>query len=85
MVNVKIVHQFRKLHEVEEENDKIHDRLESLQKSCDTSKQHMNKLSEAISTLEAEKAEKAAKLICLESENKSLKQEVLNLKVIYFV
>ena len=84
MVNVKSVYQFRKLHEVEEENGKIYDRLESFKTSCDTSKQHINKLSESISKLEADKAEKAAKLICLESENQSLKQEVSNLKVINF-
>ena len=79
------MYDFRKLHEAEEQNGNILGRLESLQNSCDTSKQHINKLSETISKLEADKAEKAAKLICLESENGNLKQEVLNLKVVVLI
>ena len=73
---------FRRLQELQKENDNILGRFESLHASCDTSKHDIVKLTETISKFEKEKFEGAAKLICLNTENESLKKELQDLKVI---
>ena len=40
-------------------------------------------MSETVSKLETEKAETTAKLICVQSENDRMKQELIQLKVIF--
>ena len=72
------------MQEVQGEQQKTSVRLEALQTSCDSSKQDINNLSETVAQLEAEKAEKVAKLICIQAENETLKAEIQDVKVTRF-
>ena len=71
----------RKLQDIEEENGKLSKRFDQLQEAFTLTKKDANKLSEIVSKLETEKAESSAKLICVQSENDRMKQELVQLKV----
>ena len=75
----------RKLQEIDDENGKLSVSLDELQKAFDSTKRDANILSETVSKLETEKAEGAAKLICLQSENNRMKEELNNLKVTIYI
>ena len=76
-----IIWRFRKLNEIEEENGKLSKRFDELQEVFAVTKNDAKALSETVSKLEIEKAETSAKLICVQSENDKMKQELIQLKV----
>ena len=78
-----ITWRFRKLDEIEEENGKLSRRFDELQEAFAVTKTDAKLLSETVSKLETEKAETTAKLICVQSENDRMKQELIQLKVIF--
>ena len=79
--SISIIWLFRKLEEIEEENGKLSKRFDELQEAFAATKNDTKSLSETNSKLEREKAETSAKLICVQSENDRMKQELVQLKV----
>ena len=79
--SISIIWRFRKLEEIEEENGKLSKRFDELQETFTATKNDSKSLSETVSKLEREKAETSAKLICVQSENDRMKEELLQLKV----
>ena len=79
------LHDFRKFQDIDEENGKLSVRLDQLQKAFDSTKSDANLLSETVSKLETEKAESTAKLICVQSENDRMKEELNHLKVLIII
>ena len=80
-ISILILWRFRKLAEIEEENGKLSRRFDELQEAFAVTKTDAKLLSETVSKLETEKAETTAKLICVQSENDKMKQELIQLKV----
>ena len=82
-ISILILWRFRKLAEIEEENGKLSRRFDELQEAFAVTKADAKLLSETVSKLETEKAETTAKLICVQSENDRMKQELIQLKVVF--
>ena len=73
---------YRKLHGLEDECNRLGEQLRELQTSCDNQKSEMDNLLGSVKILHAEKAESAAKLICSQTEIERLNLELKSFKVI---
>ena len=72
---------YRKLHGLEEECNRLGEQLRDVQTSCDNQKSEMDNLLGSVTILQTEKAETAAKLICSQTEIERLNLEVKSFKV----
>ena len=81
LYSIEMSFDYRKLHGLEDECNRLGEQLRDVQTSCDNQKSEMDNLLGCVKILHAEKSESEAKLICSQTEIERLNLELKGFKV----